>query len=412
APESWRSRILELMGDPRPGVRLVAIEASSAWLLDAALGDRLERLARDGQSAVRERQLALLALAEAADPRLQGLVPLFAAAREPRLRAVAAEVAALVGPAEVLTQLAVDRSPRVRRATLQGLLELAGDAAGPGDADEATSLALASLEDGDVGVRSAALAWAAENPRIPGEALVAALERARRDREDEALMAAIRALEARCQAVDAERTRGVAVLEELADSSRGGGGDFLVRRTAAEALVALGEPAPAQGPARTGRSIESYRQIALQTAGVRFFDLVLEQGIVRLALDCPEAPLHCLNFAQLAGQGFYDGLDFHRVVPDFVVQGGDPRGDGLGGPGYSLRDEPNLLRYGPGVLGMARGAPDSAGSQFFITLSAQPHLEGAYTAFGRVVSGFELLSSVVEGDRILRVVPSSRGGER
>jgi cyclophilin family peptidyl-prolyl cis-trans isomerase len=111
----------------------------------------------------------------------------------------------------------------------------------------------------------------------------------------------------------------------------------------------------------------------------------------------------CLNFLQLAGQGFYDGLTFHRVVPDFVVQAGDPRGDGWGGPGYSIRDEPNLLPFEAGVLGMALSGPDTAGSQFFIALTPQPHLEGEYTAFGRVVKGQELLNLIVEGDQIVRI---------
>jgi cyclophilin family peptidyl-prolyl cis-trans isomerase len=113
--------------------------------------------------------------------------------------------------------------------------------------------------------------------------------------------------------------------------------------------------------------------------------------------------LTCLNFVNLVTQGFYDGLTFHRVVPDFVVQAGDPRGDGAGGPGYTLRDEYNLERYARGTLGMALSGPDTAGSQFFITLSRQPHLDGTYTAFGRVESGEEILDLLVQGDRILRM---------
>ncbi len=108
----------------------------------------------------------------------------------------------------------------------------------------------------------------------------------------------------------------------------------------------------------------------------------------------------CLNFLQLATQGFYDGLAFHRVVPDFVVQVGDPRGDGRGGPGYVMRDEINPLRYQRGAVGMALSGPDTGGSQFFITLSPQPHLDGGYTVFGRVVAGFETLDRIVQGDRI------------
>jgi cyclophilin family peptidyl-prolyl cis-trans isomerase len=92
------------------------------------------------------------------------------------------------------------------------------------------------------------------------------------------------------------------------------------------------------------------------------------------------------------------------VIPDFIVQSGDPRGDGWGGPGYTIRDELSRTRFERGVVGMARSAPDAAGSQFFITLSRQPHLDGRYTAFGRVVHGIEVLDRLEQGDRLERVV--------
>ncbi|HSF43323.1 MAG TPA: peptidylprolyl isomerase, partial [Thermoanaerobaculia bacterium] len=101
---------------------------------------------------------------------------------------------------------------------------------------------------------------------------------------------------------------------------------------------------------------------------------------------------------------YYDGLTFHRVVPDFVIQGGDPRGDGTGGPGYSIRDEVNRLRYDRGVLGMALAGADTGGSQFFLTLSPQPHLDGGYTVFGEIVSGGEVLDRIRLGDRIEAIV--------
>jgi cyclophilin family peptidyl-prolyl cis-trans isomerase len=88
------------------------------------------------------------------------------------------------------------------------------------------------------------------------------------------------------------------------------------------------------------------------------------------------------------------------VVPDFVVQGGDPRGDGSGGPGYAIRDEINRLRYRRGAVGMALSGPDTGGSQFFVTLSSQPHLDGGYTLFGYVTAGEEVLDRLIQGDRI------------
>jgi cyclophilin family peptidyl-prolyl cis-trans isomerase len=111
-----------------------------------------------------------------------------------------------------------------------------------------------------------------------------------------------------------------------------------------------------------------------------------------------ESPLTVANFARLVGQGFYRGLTFHRVVPNFVIQGGDPRQDGNGGPGYVIPCEMNLHPYRRGVVGMALSGKDTGGSQFFVTLSAQPHLDGRYTAFGEVVRGEEVLDRILEGD--------------
>ena len=146
-----------------------------------------------------------------------------------------------------------------------------------------------------------------------------------------------------------------------------------------------------------------YEQIVARTARPVLVDVVTEAGTLRLSLDCPRAPLTCLNFLQLAGQGYFDGVPFHRVVPDFVVQGGDPRGDGTGGPGYAIRDEINRRRYVRGTLGMALSGPDTGGSQFFLTHSPQPHLDGAYTAFGHLVEGGDVLDRITRGTRILAV---------
>ena len=100
-----------------------------------------------------------------------------------------------------------------------------------------------------------------------------------------------------------------------------------------------------------------------------------------------DAPVTVHNFARLADAGFYDGLPFHRVIPDFVAQGGDPRGDGFGGPGHTIPDEINAMSYDVGTLGMALSGPDTGGSQWFITMSRQPHLDHRYTVFGKVVHG-------------------------
>ncbi|MGI6345225.1 MAG: peptidylprolyl isomerase [Bacillota bacterium] len=125
---------------------------------------------------------------------------------------------------------------------------------------------------------------------------------------------------------------------------------------------------------------------------------------IKVELNPAVAPNTVNNFISLVRQGFYDGTTFHRVIPGFMIQGGDPRGNGTGGPGYRIKGEfsangfPNDLRHTRGVISMARAAhPDSAGSQFFIMVAAAPHLDGQYAAFGQVVEGMD------EAERIVAV---------
>ncbi len=128
-----------------------------------------------------------------------------------------------------------------------------------------------------------------------------------------------------------------------------------------------------------------------------------ERGVLELALFSGEAPVTVHNIRSLAARQYFDGQRFHRVVPNFVVQGGDPRGDGSGGPGYAIRDEINRHRYGRGTLGMALSGPNTGGSQFFVTHSPQPHLDGGYTVFGQLLRGGDVLDRIIQGDRIVRV---------
>lgn len=121
-------------------------------------------------------------------------------------------------------------------------------------------------------------------------------------------------------------------------------------------------------------------------------------GTFKFELFPEKAPITVENFIKLAEEGFYDGLTFHRVVPGFVIQGGDPRGDGTGGPGYTIKGEfnPELKHDAAGVVAMARRGndPDSAGSQFYITLAPAPHLDGQYAIFGRVIEGLDVVMKI------------------
>jgi cyclophilin family peptidyl-prolyl cis-trans isomerase/HEAT repeat protein len=128
-----------------------------------------------------------------------------------------------------------------------------------------------------------------------------------------------------------------------------------------------------------------------------------DRGPLELTLFAWDAPLTVYNFTSLANRHYFDGQRFHRVVPNFVIQAGDPRGDGNGGPGYAIRDEINRHRYGRGTLGMALSGPNTGGSQWFVTHSPQPHLDGGYTIFGQLRSGTSALDHIVQGDRIVRI---------
>jgi peptidyl-prolyl cis-trans isomerase B (cyclophilin B) len=129
-----------------------------------------------------------------------------------------------------------------------------------------------------------------------------------------------------------------------------------------------------------------------------------DRGPVRVELYPDKAPLTVANFVNLAKRGFYDGLNFHRVIKDFMVQGGCPQGTGTGGPGYKFEDEANNgVRHERGVLSMANAGPNTNGSQFFITHVATPWLDGKHTVFGKVVEGMDVVDKVAQGDKIKSV---------
>ena len=132
------------------------------------------------------------------------------------------------------------------------------------------------------------------------------------------------------------------------------------------------------------------------------------KGTIRVQLAGKDAPIHVGNFVELAQKGFYDGLTFHRYVPNFVIQGGDPKGNGTGGPGYRIQQEfttnPNNS-HEDGALAMARSSnPDSAGSQFYFCLGAQHFLDPNYTVFGQTLEGFDTIAALRQGDTIESIV--------
>lgn len=170
--------------------------------------------------------------------------------------------------------------------------------------------------------------------------------------------------------------------------------------------------APAGEPTQGGSVTQSYAAeppMAIDQNKRYFATIKLEFGDIRLELFPSEAPRHVNNFVFLAREGFYDGVTFHRVIPGFMAQAGDPTGTGSGGPGYTIPDEATSRPFEAGTLGMAKtSAPNSAGSQWFICFEPAPHLNGGYTAFGQVVEGMDVLARIAPRDPQTATQPGTR----
>ena len=255
-------------------------------------------------------------------------------------------------------------------------------------------VARAQLRAQDTLVRATAAELLASTEPDPenARALSAALPPAMRDEMNDAALAILEALAHQKTPAANETIR--TALESP---------DYLLRLRAATLLQNN------QGPVSESERIQTvavryrpddYRR-ALSRVGKRVTAVVsTDKGDFTVELLPDDAPLSVDNFVQLARRKFFDGVAFHRVVPNFVIQGGDPRGDGNGGPGYPIRCEINEVSYERGAVGMALSGKDTGGSQWFVTHSPQPHLDGGYTVFGRVAAGMEVVDRIVRGDRI------------
>ena len=193
--------------------------------------------------------------------------------------------------------------------------------------------------------------------------------------------------------------------------------DYLVRRKAVALLKAngAGDFSSRIGTVQTRNTTADYER-AIARMGKQVTAVVTTtNGSFTINLLPDEATLNVDNFVQLAKRGYFGGITVHRVVPNFVIQDGDPRGDGNGGPGYQIRCEINEVPYERGAVGMALSGKDTGGSQWFVTHSPQPHLDGGYTVFGSIVSGMNTVDAIVRGDVIRSVVISEsvrRGANR
>jgi cyclophilin family peptidyl-prolyl cis-trans isomerase/HEAT repeat protein len=393
---SLAGELVGLLSDPLPNVQVEA--AATLGALGGAEAARALARTVGGKGTFAVRREALLGLARADSAAYRGAADRWRSAADWRERAAAAEADAVAGSGATPWFLR-DRDGRVIAAGLQAW---AGAATGA----ETSLLAAARplLGHADAAVRSVAadvVSRAADPADLP--ALTRAYGGSARDSFPEAAISALGAIAAirRSGAEAAARVDR----EFLAAVPRPS--DYLIRRWAEdnwpEAAVRWG---PAY-PIATGRTTQDYRDL------VRRFVLAPDslarpkvtidteqRGPIEVELLGPDAPLTVANFLRLVGRRFFDGNRWHRVVPNFVVQDGDPRGDGFGGPGGAIRDEINRNRYDSPMLGMALSGPDTGSSQWFINLSPQPHLDGTYTVFGRVTGGNAALVRITQGDVI------------
>ncbi len=377
-------------------VRREALRTLAALGGDRAQSERLVRLVASQDPWIRAAALGALARSDRENFALvlSGMDP-------DRVFWVRSALASALGKAGdemsvgILHAMLRDEDARV----LPGVLEALRQARGK----DALDTLRRHLEHADLGVRvAAAEGIAALSPAGLSGPLLSAWRRGLGDGEGEleARIAAVVALAA--QKDDAAKSG----LDEVArkDPARA------IRVRAGQLLREQGGEAPDPGPERVVRAPLDYAEAMAPydpRAGVPLYSprafLKTRHGTIEIHLDVVEAPLTTASFVALARRGFYDGLTFHRVEPGFVVQGGCPRGDGNGGPGYALRCEITRRPYARGSLGMALSGKDTGGSQFFITLAPQPHLDGGYTLFGQVAAGMELVDKIRPGDVIERV---------
>ncbi len=420
------SALKRLAADPNAWTRLFSVRAlgrSGA----SGTADTLRLALRDPEASVR-----LEAVTAAERTKTWDLVTAEAAA-DPSFHVRAAIARALgtveAGRVELLEKLSLDPSPTVRGDALASRVRRGDSAAGlkaladphwrvrkAAAAAGGLDLAERAFRDFDRRVRSAAVEalGALRDPKS------AALIRAALEETDLGLrLAAVSAIShredlprldlLRSAYARSLRREDVEIREEIAGaaSELPGSSSFLrellrdpapsVRSKARRALLKKGERAPIE---RVAHETSPFLDRAFASAPV----VVLEtdKGLVEIECLPTEAPIHVASFVELTRRGVYDGLLFHRVVSNFVIQGGDPRGDGSGDAGYHLRDEINRVPYDRGTVGMPKGGKDTGGCQIFITHTPTPHLDGNYTVFGRVVSGMDVVDRIEEGDRILR----------
>ena len=408
--------LLELLGDKDPKVVVAAVSALSVeW--DAASAKTVSALARSTNELIQTVAVEHVALgvdkgnAKAAAALLSEMEP--ALARRPHLLLKVAVALAKAGKRasalgadgaseELLWRAGarVGAVPDKTPSTLSGQVaaaEICAEDFVP--KERALALLLELSKSADYTVASTAVkGLGVRGDKATAEAIVAAGKGARGTEN----------LDTRLEAVQALGQLEFAhpwLFEALDDP------DLPVQLAARETLQKLGQDVPPERnpPAfrLNGSNAAAIIAQARKLVGSRVF-LETNKGTIEIMLLPDEAPMHCVNFARLVERGFYNGLIWHRVVPDFVIQGGCPRGDGWGGPGWLLPDEIGTRPYVRGTVGMPRSGFDTGGCQIFVTHLPTPHLDGRYTVYGQVLSGLDVVDKIRIGDKIVKATLKKR----
>ncbi|MEO8430416.1 MAG: peptidylprolyl isomerase [Acidobacteriota bacterium] len=393
--DARRQRVLELAGDANPNVAVPALALLRQFAAaDRDVARRLWSIGLSGEG--RRRQVAVQSLVAALRGGARSALDAAAGSDDAFLRAAAAESLVFLGTPDAAPyrdRFSTDREVVVRLANLAGLKT--ADAV-----RENRPLVHAALTDPDPGVRAAAVETLAipEDPAVL-PLLAEAAEKARAERAPDVEISVIAACEKWKNAPAA-----AAIVEGIFH-----GGKTLPARLARRSLVAsFGRTIASLPPPEyaTGKTRADYAALLVEAKKPRRATVETAAGTFSFRLAGGAAPLTVMNFVSLARTGYFDGVRIHRVVPNFVLQDGDPTATGNGGPGWEIRDEIGPLEYVRGAVGMALSGADTGGSQWFVTHSPQPHLNGLYTIFGQITEGQSAVERIPQGERILRVTIS------
>jgi cyclophilin family peptidyl-prolyl cis-trans isomerase/HEAT repeat protein len=428
--EEYLPLIVSLLADPELPVRSGAVNLMGR--LDPAKA--LEAITKASKSELnQERQMAAaqagaLIMAFAEDENAAGIDSIFPVLLplldDSEVAVVATAIGSMTNAAHrspllsMLDELLADPRPEVRAAAVHSAFKLEDDLLARAEvamADEAVMVQMAAygelvgselpwaeekiaglLEQDDEALINVAVRRYSSRPSDEGLVKIVALYERFKDKEStevvSSILGALRAYE------DSDEAKAI-INSAMSSNNRN------IRLQATEMLVDLEGPLALvdAGPAVTGRDLQYYLDLLAKVKQTKGIVISTTKGDIEMEFYGEEAPMTVYNIITLAEKGYFDDTRIHRVVPDFVSQMGCPLGTGWGGPGYEIRCEINRLRYLPGAVGMALSGKDTGGSQFFVTLSPQPHLDGGYTIFADVTAGMDVANNLLAGDKIISV---------